>query len=423
MDSLSNLLLEEIDAVSSQTEMTLALSVERIKARKGRFNLFTTLLQAHDETRLHSRFLHFLLNPSESHDCGDLFLKAFLEVLPSSDERLNSENYASAQFRSGRTEQKTNFGRFIDIYLEFNSGKIAIENKVWAVEQKNQIEDYAAFIDSADPCNLLLYLTLHGTKSETANGKDYLCISYEKHILEWLENCLSRTYGFPNLNIALQQYRRVVQGLLGRHDRMGDINEVKKHITKNSNFLENFEVIKQAVDELYNDAWRYLLADITHSIRKNSNGIELLGCKEGYGDQENPRSYQGDTWVNFVSSEGLSFYIGTCKSARPFRVALTMSRGKMEGVPEGDDREDADAIYRELKDRREFKDTISQGWWGVFYYLNTCPQSLEDAGTICSLLDKGERDLIVNESFREIKSFVQSADEVVKKRKENILRT
>ena len=56
-------------------------SEERLKAQHRRFNLFTTLLSAGDEVRLHTRFLHELLNPAGTHDCGDLFLKLFFETL------------------------------------------------------------------------------------------------------------------------------------------------------------------------------------------------------------------------------------------------------------------------------------------------------------------------------------------------------
>src|SRR5437867_3879565 len=43
-----------------------------------RFNLFEALGLARNE-QYQSRFLAFLLNPTESHDQGDLFLRTFLE--------------------------------------------------------------------------------------------------------------------------------------------------------------------------------------------------------------------------------------------------------------------------------------------------------------------------------------------------------
>src|ERR1019366_5156742 len=54
---------------------------ERARATHGRFNVFTTLLAAHDEVCLHTRFLHCLLDPRGCHDCGSLFLDLFCSML------------------------------------------------------------------------------------------------------------------------------------------------------------------------------------------------------------------------------------------------------------------------------------------------------------------------------------------------------
>ena len=52
-----------------------------MKASHERFNVFTTLLDAHDEVCLHTRFLHCLLDPKSCHDCNSLFLGLFFETL------------------------------------------------------------------------------------------------------------------------------------------------------------------------------------------------------------------------------------------------------------------------------------------------------------------------------------------------------
>src|SRR5438034_3421349 len=54
---------------------------ERAKVTHERFNVFTTLLEANDEVRLHTRFLHCLLNPQGWHDCDARFLKLFFDTL------------------------------------------------------------------------------------------------------------------------------------------------------------------------------------------------------------------------------------------------------------------------------------------------------------------------------------------------------
>jgi hypothetical protein len=51
------------------------------KALKSRFNVFTAVLKHDDEVRLHTRWLHYLLNPHADHDCDTLFLKLFINTL------------------------------------------------------------------------------------------------------------------------------------------------------------------------------------------------------------------------------------------------------------------------------------------------------------------------------------------------------
>ena len=51
------------------------------------FNIFTTLLNKSDEVRLHSKFLHFLLNPAADHSQGSLFLDLFLKCFNASDDQ------------------------------------------------------------------------------------------------------------------------------------------------------------------------------------------------------------------------------------------------------------------------------------------------------------------------------------------------
>ena len=73
--------LGALKTLSGQIHELQLRSEERLKAQHGRFNVFTTLLSAHDEVRLHTRFIYELLNPKGTHDCGNHFLKLFFETL------------------------------------------------------------------------------------------------------------------------------------------------------------------------------------------------------------------------------------------------------------------------------------------------------------------------------------------------------
>ena len=73
--------LEHFRKVADMFEEANVRDVDRAKVSHERFNIFTTLLQEHDEVRLHTRFLHCLLDPNGYHDCRSLFLRLFFETL------------------------------------------------------------------------------------------------------------------------------------------------------------------------------------------------------------------------------------------------------------------------------------------------------------------------------------------------------
>ena len=67
--------------VSRELEQLSVWHEAQQKALKSRFNVFTALLKFDDEVKLHSRWLHYLLNPKADHDCGTQFLDLFMKIL------------------------------------------------------------------------------------------------------------------------------------------------------------------------------------------------------------------------------------------------------------------------------------------------------------------------------------------------------
>lgn len=400
MTSESDNFLKELDHVCTDTALVAAKSMERTKARKDRFNLFTTLLKIDDETRLHSRFIHFLLNPDAHHDCGDLFLKAFTETLEeySNEPKLGVVN---SEFQYGRTEQPTHKGRRIDIYLVFRDGKIAIENKIWAHEQEDQIKDYSEYISSNRNENLLFYLTLFGDKATTSDDCAYFPISYKDHIVSWLEKCLSRTYKHVNINQALQQYRDVVLELTGRSKNMEQIEEIKKLIRAKPEFLKNFHLVTQSVEELKDASWHLLLHEIAHELKAIEN---ITYIRDYNGDCKDPRNSPSDTWILFRIKD-LEFCVGIAKATGNNRIAVTMFPGNSDGS----------SVYEKGLVQRLFSELqtqvdsgLSSGWWGIYYEVPDC-KPLNDPEFSLELLDECRRGEIVKRVSDNIKEFLSSA--------------
>lgn len=188
------------------------------------FNGFVSFGIRADETK-HSKFIANLLNPKGNHKQGDKFLKLFLEQVEITDFNLKGLDVKC---------EKDAKGRRIDIAIWNKTQFLVIENKFWAGDQDNQLRDYYNFaLKQAKAENIImLYLTPYGKlPSPDSLGdlsiEDVICISYEKHILNWLNECLDKFEATDNirLKISLEMYAELIRIVINRDKYMEEIFE------------------------------------------------------------------------------------------------------------------------------------------------------------------------------------------------------
>ncbi len=245
-----------LQQLSKLLAVARARAEERARTTHERFNVFTTLLDAHDEVRLHTRFLHNLLNPAGTHDCRELFLNLFFQTLvevPPLDHGDQPVEWASVPRDAGWVvgkEVSATEGQ-MDLVLESHRLGIAIENKIWAGEQADQLKRYGSYLHRRHGKDgRLLYLTLEGKKAASHGGAYYLRISYREHILTWLEKCLQATYLFIPINQVLLQYREVVRWLTGQTSDQALMNQLTDFILQHPELLRNRQALNQAFDHV-----------------------------------------------------------------------------------------------------------------------------------------------------------------------------
>lgn len=255
MTAPSNPLFSSLQLLAQMLAVARARKEERARTTHERFNVFTTLLEAHDEVRLHTRFLHNLLNPAGTHDCGALFLNLFFQTLSEFTPQDVEGNPVAwnplppeAAWAVGK-EVSTAEGQ-MDLLLECAGCGIAIENKIWAGEQPDQLKRYASYLQRRHGTGgRLLYLTPDGKAAYSHGGADYLRISYQEHILAWLEKCLQASYRFIPINQVLLQYREVVRGLTGQTADQAFMNQLTDFVLQHPELLRQRQVINQAFDQ------------------------------------------------------------------------------------------------------------------------------------------------------------------------------
>lgn len=135
-----------------ETAQTLERELDSRLAR--RFNAFDYLRT--DELGL-SRIVGDLLNPRGAHGQGPLFLRTLLDGLQGFEapDDLNRTRVT--------LEKQIADDRRLDIYVDIDERHgLAIENKPWAGDQKNQVRDYLEWLKGQRSRFVLIYLSPRG---------------------------------------------------------------------------------------------------------------------------------------------------------------------------------------------------------------------------------------------------------------------
>ena len=245
-------LLEKVKKLSIQQE-------EKSRSSGENFNVFKLCGVDHYENA-HSDIIAEFLNPKGSHGCGSDFFLAFCKITG-----IDFFKYGNAEVIR---EYWIDDGR-LDILIRAGENKIAIENKIYAIEQQDQLKRYRDWLnkDSSDKENApLFFLALDGRPSsdQTIQGQ-YTCISYKKHIIPWLTECVRIASEKPFVRESLLQYKKLVKELVE-----GESMKIDEKLSKaiQSDFKSAIQV-RDYVDAVKAE-WQY---DFVLSKFAEENGI------------------------------------------------------------------------------------------------------------------------------------------------------
>ncbi len=152
--------------------------LEVLEAKISRFNIFEAIGMVRREIK-HSNFIAFLLDPSQKHLLGDIFLKRVLTHISLNAENLplSSIEIAIANFNDAEVKREW---KHIDllIYSQINKCVCVFENKVDSSERPNQLENYENTVDREFPDykKVFIYLTKEG---DSASRDNWVVLSYK----------------------------------------------------------------------------------------------------------------------------------------------------------------------------------------------------------------------------------------------------
>lgn len=132
--------MAELDDKELQRYENLLLKSQQYKIPEREMTIFDTALKKHHENPI-TELLSFFLNPNEKHGLGTSFYDGFINSLNDKEEY---EDFDFGSFLKVSTQQKTDKGNFIDLWLETDTALIIVEVKVYHY-QKNPFPDYLAW--------------------------------------------------------------------------------------------------------------------------------------------------------------------------------------------------------------------------------------------------------------------------------------
>lgn len=189
----------DLERFFSGAKRQIELVEQQDRKLASAFNVFDLIRP--DENRL-SDVLVLLLDPRGTHGQGDLFLRLLMQKL---DVGLSLANTKRALVRrEAATNRIENSQRRLDVLVDAGDF-VAIENKVNAAEQKDQVKDYLkhlmCYTNVRMTRSVLIYLTPDGRWPESIVRAEVdqavvenrlRCWSYGRHLRAWLEECQSQ---------------------------------------------------------------------------------------------------------------------------------------------------------------------------------------------------------------------------------------
>lgn len=241
--------IEEIQALLDESGKIVDKHKTIAQATGSSFNIFETTNISENEVRM-CRVLTEFLNPEGTHYQGHIYLDLFFEIVlkrevPSKSIKVERELVIEGDRR-------------IDLVINCDDCVIPIEVKINACDQPNQLYDYAKKSKVKEGPKVY-YLTKFGSPPsensccsyESGDKKleenDLGYISWEIHILEWIEACISHhsTVTRAPIREILLQFASAVRKFTGQLEE-NEKMEIEELLLKSPESMKNAHNIESA---------------------------------------------------------------------------------------------------------------------------------------------------------------------------------
>lgn len=303
-----------------------------------KYNIFK-IARINEKEVIMCRVIADLLNPKSKHYKGDLYLKLFWDIV--SPKMKNAPKLDTSK-ASVMTEYSIDAQRRIDIVLEDGTVFIPVEVKIYAGEQRNQVKDYADYAKkkNKDKNIPVLYLTLEGGKSETAEENEYISISFSRDILKWLSLCLEQeeTEKTPPVREVIKQLIDAIKSSLGLEDDKMN-KAISEMIMQSEETIRAAVEIDKALDTIDDEKWDLFKGTIFDKVKERLPNAVIFEDDVWFAISVPIKKGTYTLYVNYdwasisVESNGKKMAPAIEKSMNKVMTALTgVSDDEIDGV-------------------------------------------------------------------------------------------
>lgn len=328
---------------------TISESFKRVADATGEnFNIFSILKVESDEVATHSRFIGELLDRKGRHRQKDKFLRLFINRFVQDHSFIPEKSKVTIEYYIGKVEKEK--GGRIDILIKDDENNvIMIENKIYAIEQKNQLLRYK----NAFPHGKLFYLTLFGDESSQKSAVGiYDRLSYEFDVIEWLEDCKKEAVNVPILRETISQYIYLLKKLTHQNLNKKMNQDIITRILKDKNSLSAYKTLF----DLHKDLKKVIIFEIVEKIKE-------LFERKGFINIET---------INFSKDKGLLISFQTENLAKRnlnFRLNFEGNNysALIIGFFNSSNKQAKDSKLLEMV-KEEFPKAKQSDWWNVYMF-------------------------------------------------------
>lgn len=398
----------EIITLLSAAMTNLEQYEDRQKKTGADFNIFEVTGISQKEVAT-CAFLAALLRPNETHGLGILPLKLFCQTV------LGMAQFSDSDYEKAKveTEVPIDADRRIDILIKIHHCFIPIEVKIYAGDQPHQCVDYYQYALKYDPNAVLFYLTLDGHEPSTDSkcnlviGQQFMCISFEKEILNWFSAllCEEKVQELENTRVILGQYKHVAERLTN-HQAM-EVTDIMKDLISSKDAFHAANAIEKSLPEIKAD----LMCKFFTALK------DCLCCYEAdfplafEGFQEQAKQYYSQnrsTWPSL----NYSLPPITKETNRSFVLRIEIDHNLYYGVcnwddstkttPQGTPDDVRESIIRASGSVEHKKKTAAFYWWEYldeknglidFRHCNICYENLYDKVLFQATVDRISREI------------------------------